>query len=259
MKRNIFYCIALAVFCTSFSFIGKSDANLLKTIVIDPGHGGFDPGTVGKHLKEKDVALDVSLRLKKILEKQLPEVKVIMTRSKDIYVERKLRGKIAINNMGDLFVSIHCNAALDRSRVGTETYVLGINKGQERYDRIIERNEAMLFKKSHKEVYGGFEPGSPEAIIYFQLLKNSYRNESLRVADLVEKSFFRSMRRYSAGVKQAPFEVLYYCGMPAILTEIGFISNHEEEQFLSKGSSRDQVAQSIFEALKSYKEELEKM
>lgn len=253
--------IFAAFWGSSFQFLPLEPPHTysLNTLIIDPGHGGYDPGALGRQVKEKDIALNVALMLRELVRQQLPEVNVVMTRETDRFVPLHTRAKIAKDREGDFFVSIHCNAAPDKSRKGTETFVLGINQGQENYARIISENEVILFEDDHEDMYGGFDPSSPEGFIYFRLLKNAFRSESLRLAQFLEENYQQSTQRASWGVKQAPFVVLYQCGMPAILTEIGFISNMEEEAFLAASENQQVIAKSIFEGIKAYKNEIEEI
>jgi len=249
--------IAMSFICLSLSPVSEPPAaEGLMRLVIDAGHGGHDPGTVGKKNYEKDIALAVALKVQQLINTNLPEVTVIMTRETDVFVPLHERARIAKENNGDLFLSIHCNSFPLKERSGSETYVMGINEGQENYARIIAENEAILFEKNHQEMYGGFDPSSPEGFIYFRLLKNTFRRESSRLARMVEQKYHDHLNRPSWGVKQAPFLVLYQCGMPAILSEIGFLSNAADEQLLASEFGQQKIALSIFEAVKTYNEEI---
>lgn len=224
----------------------------IQTLIIDPGHGGKDPGTVGKHKYEKEVALKVSLLLKDSLKKYFPNMKVLLTRDKDKFIPLHKRGEFAQANNGDFFISIHCNAMKNKARQGVETYVLGINKGQEGYETVIKENEAVLFEENHKEMYGGFDPNSAEAAIYLKLLKDLFRESSLSMAERIQKNMKENLNRNDRGVKQAPFVVLYMCGMPAVLTEIGFMSNKEEESYLISAKGQQAIASNLCKAIVSY-------
>lgn len=238
-------------------YLIKPLGGTIKTLVIDAGHGGKDPGAVGKHHSEKDLALKVAFELRRIVEENLPEIKVVMTREDDTFIELHRRGEIAKEAGGDFFISIHCNALDNRSKYGTETYVLGVNDGQENYATIISENESILFEENYGDMYGGFDPTSPEGFIYFKLLKNVFRSESMRMAEKIEGQYKTRLERHSRGVKQAPFVVLYQCGMPAILSEIGFISNRKEESYLASEEGQIYIASSIYRAIKEYNMELE--
>jgi N-acetylmuramoyl-L-alanine amidase len=223
----------------------------IQTLIIDPGHGGKDPGSLGADHYERDLALQVSLKLRDLIQAELPELRVVMTREDDTFIELHRRAEIAKNANGDFFISIHCNGLRNKTKFGTETYVLGTNEGQENYETIIAENEAILFEENYVEMYGGFDPSSPEGYIFFKLLKNVFRTESTRLADKVQGQFAAAGRK-NRGVKQAPFVVLYLSGMPAILSEIGFITNAEEEQYLSSEAGQTEIARNFLQAIKEY-------
>lgn len=228
----------------------------IKTLVVDAGHGGKDPGALGHDNYEKDIALAVALQVKRIMAREMPEVKVVLTRETDEFIELHRRGQIAKEAGGDFFISIHCNGLEDRSKAGTETYILGTNAGQESYNRIIAENQAILLEEDYRSSYDNFDPTSPEGFIFFSLLKNSYRDESLRLATKIQSQFESRLSRNNRGVKQAPFVVLYACGMPAVLTEMGFITNSEEEAWLSSEEGQISVASAIYRSVKEYNLEL---
>ncbi|MEL6675498.1 MAG: N-acetylmuramoyl-L-alanine amidase [Bacteroidota bacterium] len=261
--KNAFRKISMIVGCclvgslfSSYLPVDKPTNGKIKTLVIDAGHGGKDPGAVGKRFYEKDLALKIAIQLRRIMAENMPHVRVVMTRDDDVFVPLNERGSIAKESEGDFFVSIHCNALNDRSKFGTETYVLGTNPGQDNYRTIIAENEAILFEENYGEMYGGFDPSSPEGFIYFKLLKNAFRNESVRLGNKIQHQYSRRLGRKSRGVKQAPFIVLYHCGMPGVLTETGFISNYEEETFLGSDTGQIYIASSIYRAIKEYNMEL---
>ncbi|MCI4670552.1 MAG: N-acetylmuramoyl-L-alanine amidase [Bacteroidia bacterium] len=224
----------------------------IQTLIIDPGHGGKDPGTVGKRKYEKEIALKVSLLLKDSLKKYFPRMKVLLTRDKDKFIPLHKRGEFAQENQGDFFISIHCNAMKNKARHGVETYVLGLNKGQEGYETVIKENESVLFEENHHEMYGGFDPNSPEAAIYLKLLKDLFRESSLSMAERIQKNMCENLGKNDRGVKQAPFVVLYMCGMPAVLTEIGFMSNLNEESYLISEKGQRAIASNLCKAIVSY-------
>ncbi|MEM7510313.1 MAG: N-acetylmuramoyl-L-alanine amidase [Bacteroidota bacterium] len=227
----------------------------IKTIVIDAGHGGKDPGSVGAKYYEKDITLSVALKVKELIKEHLPQMNVVLTREDDTFIEVHKRATMAQDELGDFFVSIHCNGMNDKKWKGTETYVMGINSWQDTYQRIVAENEAILFEEDHTEMYGGFDPKSPEGFIYFKLLKDTFRKESSYLAEKVQKQYVHKLGRKDRGVKQAPFIVLYQSGMPSILTEMGFISNPDEEKFLASEVGQRYLANAIFKAIDSYNSE----
>ncbi|MEL7534682.1 MAG: N-acetylmuramoyl-L-alanine amidase [Bacteroidota bacterium] len=232
-------------------------AGPIRTLIIDPGHGGKDPGAVGASTYEKDVALGVGLKLKEIVNQNLPQVKVVMTRESDDFIPLYERGEIAQDNEGDFFISIHCNGIGNKHSHGAETYILGVNKGQENYERIIEENQAVLFEDNFGEFYGGYDPQSAEANILFDLTSGALRSESKHLAEKVQIHYAEAKGRNNRGVKQAPFIVLYMCGMPAILTEIGFITNEKEEAFLGSEEGQEVIANGLFQSIEAYNQEFQ--
>lgn len=229
-----------------------SERGLIRTLVLDPGHGGHDPGAVGKHHLEKTITLAVAEYLKEMIEIEMPHIRVVMTRDRDRFVSLNERAKIAQRHHADFFLSIHCNSSQDKHSHGAESYVLGYNPGQERYLNYVTRNKAHLYEHNHQEVYGDFEPNSPEAYIFFNLCRNSYRHESARVAEKVQHYFQHEIGRETRGVKQAPFMVLWLSGIPGILTEVGFISHKQEEQYLASAPGQKAIARCLFKALQEY-------
>lgn len=227
-------------------------AGPIRTLIIDPGHGGKDPGAVGDDTYEKNVALGVGLKLREIVNAQLPNIKVIMTRETDEFIPLYERGQIAQENQGDFFISIHCNGIGNKHSHGAETYILGVNKGQENYERIIEENQAVLFEDNFSEFYGGYDPNSAEADILFDLTSEALRSESKHLAEKVQIHYAEAKGRTNRGVKQAPFIVLYMCGMPAILSEIGFITNEKEEAFLGSEEGQEIIANGLFRSIEAY-------
>lgn len=222
------------------------------TIVIDPGHGGKDPGAVGKEFYEKDLALNIAKALADSIRAFDSTIQVVLTRRTDTFIELYQRATIAQAAKGDFFISIHCNALKYKDRKGVETYILGINEGQENYETIIKENEAMLFEKNYQEIYGGFDPSTPEGFIYFKLIKNIFRNESMLMAHAMQKAFTEEYNRVDRGVKQAPFIVLYMAGMPAVLSEVGFISNVEEEQYIASLKGQQEITNALMTGIRTY-------
>ncbi len=254
-QTPVFTIFFLITFILPHSLRSQKTDMPIQTLIIDPGHGGKDPGAVGKRKYEKEIALKVSKMLRDSLKKHSPRMKVLLTRESDKFIPLHERGAFAQRNKGNFFISIHCNAMKNKKRQGVETYILGINKGQERFQTVIRENESLLFEDNHEEMYGGFDPNSPEAAIYLKLLKDLFRQSSLSMAERIQDNFRDSLRRIDRGVKQAPFVVLYMCGMPAVLTEIGFISNMDEESFLISQKGQEAIASHLCKAILSYNQD----
>lgn len=231
----------------------------LKTVVIDAGHGGKDPGAnanKGKE-KEKNIALAVALKLGKHIENNCKDVKVIYTRKKDEFVELFKRAQIANSNKADLFICIHVNSSKKNDAYGTETYVMGLHKTQGNLDVAMRENAVITKEDNYQNQYEGFDPHSTEAFIIFSLYQNAYLDQSLNFASKIQKQFSQNAKRLDRGIKQAGFLVLWKTSMPSVLTEIGFISNEDEAKYLLNDSCQNQIAFSIYKAFKEYKNELE--
>lgn len=240
-------------------FLGNSSSSVntsvikIKKIVIDAGHGGQDPGAVGKKSKEKDITLKVALKLGGYIKKSFPEIDVVYTRKTDVFVELYNRAKIANDNKANLFISIHCNASKNPEAHGSETWVMGINKSQANLEVAKKENAAILFEEDYSEQYDGFDPYSTEASIIFSLYQNAYLEQSLKLASFIQKQFTTKAGRIDRGVKQAGFLVLYKTYMPAALVEIGFISNPQEEELIMSEAGQDIIASAIYRSFKEYK------
>lgn len=229
----------------------------IRTVVIDAGHGGKDPGAVANKGKEKDITLAVSLKLGKYIENNCKDVKVIYTRKKDEFIELFKRAQIANSNNADLFICIHVNSSKKIDPYGTETYVMGLNKTLGNLDVAMTENSVITKEDNYQNQYEGFDPHSPEAFIIFSLYQNTYLDQSLNFAAKIQEQFSQKAKRLDRGVKQAGFLVLWKTSMPSILTEIGFLSNAEEAQYLLNDTNQNHIAFSIFNAFKKYKKELE--
>jgi N-acetylmuramoyl-L-alanine amidase len=229
------------------------------TVVLDPGHGGKDPGTIGtkryNNLYEKDIVLSVALKVGAILEKELPDVNVIYTRKTDVFVELHKRGEIANKADADLFVSIHINSASPSAK-GTETYVLGVHRNESNLAVAKKENDVILLESNYEKHYS-YDPNDPSSLIGLTLMQEDFLDQSIKMAKIVENSFVNVGNRKSKGVKQAGFVVLHQSYMPSILTEIGFLSNVEEEDFLRSEAGQDAIAHSIVDGIKKYKSDLQ--
>lgn len=257
MKIYPYITAILVVFiCTSFQFKPSGSKPGEFLLVIDAGHGGKDPGCHGVLAKEKNVSLSIALELEKLVKESLPEVRVVMTRRTDVFVELHARAGHASKNKADFFISIHCNANDKKDISGTETYAMGLHKESANLNTMMAENSVILMEEDYEEKYDGFDPESPEAYIMFSLIKDAYLKQSLALASKVENQF-KNTGRKSRGVKQAGFLVLWRAGTPAILVESGFLTNAEEEKFLHTDTGQKQVALSVFKAFKEYKSEIQ--
>ena len=256
MKYNKYIIIIIFSLFTNHFALAQENPKI-RTVVIDPGHGGKDSGTIGKYGYEKDLVLDVGLKVGHYIEKYIPDVKVVYTRSTDVFVELRNRAKIANKNNADLFISIHANGVDNPNPNGTETFVMGLDKSDKNFAVVKKENSVILQEDNYQDQYGSFNPNSPESYIALTLFQNAHLSQSLRLAQLVEGQFTKRVGRKSRGVKQAPFWVLWTNKSPSILIELGFISNPEEGKFLSTEQGRDYMASAIYRAFKQYKIEMD--
>jgi len=237
------------------AFAGNGFA--IKTVVIDAGHGGKDPGATGPgKTNEKDVALAVALKLGADIQKNFPDVNVIYTRKTDVFIELHERAEIANKNKADLFIAIHCNSSTSPTVYGTSTYVLGLHRTEANLEVAKRENSVILLEDDRDKNYE-FDPNSSEGNIIMSLRQNAFLDQSIDIASKIEAQYETNAKRKSLGVKQAGFYVIYKTAMPSLLSEIGFISNPNEEKFLASDKGQEQIAGSILKAFKDYKFEME--
>lgn len=247
MKRLLSIVILSMLYCTSM---------LAYTVVIDPGHGGRDVGAMGLKAKEKDINLKVALALGNMIRRNHPEVKVIYTRSTDVFVELERRAGIAVKAKADLFISIHTNSTVAGRKGtavrGTETFTLGMHRAADNLAVAKRENSVITLETNYKQKYEGFDPNSSESYIIFELMQDRNMEASVKFARLIQKQFVSTARRVDKGVHQAGFLVLREVSMPSVLIELGFINNRQEERYLASPSGQTQLAQSIYNAFKAY-------
>lgn len=250
--------LCLLLFVTANIFAQNSlDKFTLKTIVIDAGHGGHDSGALGKHQKEKKLALDYSLKLGQLIKKEFPQIKVLYTRTTDKFIPLRERAQFANKNSADLFISIHCNGG-STTATGTETFVLGLHRNEDNLKVAMRENNSILLEDDYSQHYGSFDPTSPEAYILFSMHQSAHLDQSLNIAKYVEDNFKTQTGKKSRGVKQAGFLVLRETTMPSILVETGFLTNQSDENYMSSNKGKAEIAQAIFLAVKEYKKALDK-
>ncbi len=255
IQRNFlkFGILLLTILATATTFAQKGEK--IQTIVIDAGHGGKDPGALGKNTREKDVNLAVARKFGAYIEENMPDVKVIYTRKKDVFVELGERAAIANRNNADIFISLHCNAVPTASSAhGAETYVMGESKNEANLNVAKKENAAILLEDNAGEKYDNFDPNSTEAYILFSLSQSVYQSQSLQLADKVQQQLVGRAGRSDRGVQQAGFLVLWKTSMPSILVELGFLSNPKEEQFLASEKGQAQLALALYHAFKDFKQ-----
>ena len=241
----------------------------IKTVVIDAGHGGKDPGCLGiTTSKEKEIALGIALKLGKYIKDKIPDVKVIYTRTTDVFLELDERAAIANKNKADLFICIHCNTACTINKktrkktcneevVGTETYVMGLHKTNANLNVAKRENESILLEKNYQKRYDGFDPNSETGYILLTMQQSAYLKQSLNFASKIQKHVKEKAGRVDKGVQQAGFLVLWRTAMPSVLIETEFLSSTESEKYITSDKGQENLARSIFSAFREYKDEVE--
>ncbi|MBA5791311.1 N-acetylmuramoyl-L-alanine amidase [Flavobacterium sp. xlx-214] len=223
-------------------------------VVLDPGHGGKDTGALYGKFVEKQIVLDVALKVGDILKRD-KDFKVVYTRKTDVFIEVAERTKIANREKADVFVSIHINAAKNLSAYGAETYVMGVSKMASNLEVAKKENAAITLEDNYHVTYAGYDPNRPESLIGLTLIQEQFVTQSIDLASKIQTRFTNDVQRENRGVKQGPFWVLHSALMPSILIELGFISNKEEGTFLHSEEGKEQMAQAIAKAIIDYKKE----
>ncbi|RCH53586.1 N-acetylmuramoyl-L-alanine amidase [Mucilaginibacter hurinus] len=297
MKLRIFksyphrFILPVLFLFLSFASYGKALTDSVQTngfrihtVVVDAGHGGKDPGAYGANSNEKTITLSLALKLQKAIERDLPDVKVIMTRTTDTFVELHKRADIANKNQGQLFISLHCNSLANR----TSTELVGYKKGKGgknvpvyktvsvpnrsgkgamilvygskrvgAQEEALRENAVIYAEKDYKDNYAGYDPNNPASVILLNTFRDKYRKQSIRLATLIDTEFTETDGRRSAGVKEQVVLVLDHTAMPAVLIETGFINNPDDEDYLTSDEGQAEMVNSIVRALKNYKKQVE--
>lgn len=248
--------ILLCCLWSVFPFVHLQAEGRDFTVVIDPGHGGRDPGAIGKRGKEKTINLNVALKLGKLIQANCPDVQIVYTRKSDVFVGLDRRAQIANNAKADLFISIHTNS-VGRGRTvrGTETYTLGLHRTDDNLEVAKKENSVILIESDYEQRYAGFNPNSSESYIIFEFLQDKNMEKSVQLATLIQRQFKNTAKRIDKGVHQAGFLVLRETTMPGVLVELGYISTPDEENYLLSEAGTDALAKSIYRAFSSYKEQ----
>ena len=247
-KVTLIWALMCMLVMTAFA------ANKRFTLVIDPGHGGHDAGALGAISKEKNINLAVALRFGKYVEQNLPEVRVIYTRTKDVFIPLNERANIANRANADLFISVHTNA-LPAGKVarGFETYTLGMHRAKDNLDVAMRENSVISMEKDYQQRYQGFDPRSSESYIIFEFIQGKNMERSVELARMIQRGVCDGANRPDKGVHQAGFLVLRETSMPGCLIELGFITTPDEERLLNNDSRVDDIARGIYEAFAKYK------
>ena len=247
----------LLLFLTDLQSFAKGFQKDEWVIVIDPGHGGRDPGAIGSFSREKNITLAIALKAGEYIQKNIKNVKVIYTRKDDSTVSLEDRPKIANQNNADLFISIHANWAGSKSIYGSETFIMGLANDKANLEVAMKENEVILLEEDYSTKYEGFDPKSPESYIMFTLMQNTFHKQSTALASKIQTQFREGIARRDRGVKQAGFWVLYTTTMPSVLVETGFITSLTEEKYLNSKEGQDKIASSIFKACRDYINEID--
>ncbi|HKJ44060.1 MAG TPA: N-acetylmuramoyl-L-alanine amidase [Sunxiuqinia sp.] len=255
LKLNI--VLLIAFFLGLSPIAAKNAPNKPFTVIIDPGHGGKDPGASYKHIKEKNVVLKIGLKLGDYIHQYLPDVRVIFTRDKDVFVPLHQRADIANNHKADLFISLHANFCGAPSITGTETYVLGLHRTQDNLEVAKKENSVILMEDDYTERYEGFDPNSSESYIMFEMVQDQHLNQSINFAADIQSQFKSRAKRLDRGVKQAGFLVLRETSMPSVLIETGFLSNPYEARYLNSDDGEAYLASAIYRAVREYKHSID--
>lgn len=240
-------------------FTPEKPAGVVRTIILDAGHGGKDPGNLGTgryKTTEKDITLDVTLQVEKYLQEAFPNIDIILTRDGDSYPSLKERVEIANTNTADLFVSIHCDAFTRESAKGSSTFVMGMHRSEEAL-RVAMKENAAIFQEDNYEENYNFDPNDPDTYIAMTLRQNTYLNQSLLLSKYIQDQFRDRVGRVDRGVRQAGYYVICFTTMPSVLVELGFLTNKEEEDFLNSEDGKSYMASAIFRAVRDYKQQMD--
>lgn len=253
MKGNMklkLVIFAFIVFCTGLS----AQDNTKFKVVLDAGHGGKDYGAIHHGFIEKNIALKVALKVGKILEKD-PSIDVVYTRKTDMFIELNERANIANDAKASIFVSIHCNGAVNQTAYGTETFIMGTTRNASNLEVAKKENAVVNLEKDYKLKYEGYDPNNPESVIGLTVLQQMFNSQSIELASRIETGISTNLDRKSRGVKSAGFLVLRNIYMPRVLVELGFISNKTEGEYLNSEAGQDKLAAAVAAAITSYKKE----
>ena len=251
--------ITLLLVAFLFLAAGMYAANQRFTLVIDAGHGGHDAGALGAKSKEKNINLNVALAFGRYVERNMPDVRVIYTRTTDVFIPLHDRANIANKANADLFISVHTNA-LPAGKIarGFETYSLGMHRAKDNLDVAMRENSVISMEKGYQQTYQGFDPKSSESYIIFEFIQGKNMERSVEIARSIQNSVCQNANRPDKGVHQAGFLVLRETSMPSCLIELGFITTPDEENLLNDESRIDDIAKAIYEGFAKYKNKYDK-
>ncbi len=256
MTTKLFSFFVLIISVAIFSSFAQPNNNPTKPfiVVLDAGHGGKDSGNRGNGFYEKDIVLDVTLQVGKLLEAQ-DNIKVVYTRKTDVFIDLYRRGPIANEVDADIFVSIHCNSHSSQAN-GVETFVMGVDKSNKNLETAKKENEVIFLEDNYQEKYAGFDPNSPESFIGFSLMQEEYLDQSIMLAGLIQNNIVNNLNRNDRSVKSGPFWVLHSSYMPSVLIELGFLTNNSEGPYVNSAKGRSELAREIVKGILSYKKQI---
>ena len=251
LKKSVaFAMIAFSLFWCNTAILNAQEKPFV--VVLDAGHGGHDSGNRGNGYYEKNIALSIAIKTGKILEK-IKGIKVIYTRKSDVFVNLIERANIANKADADLFISIHCDAFTSSKAYGAGTFVLGLHENERNFKVAQKENSVIFLEEDYQKNYDGFNPNDPESVISLILMQETYLDQSIAVANTIQKSFVQNLSRKDRTVKQAGFIVLKYTYMPSVLVETGFLTNVSEGAFLNSANGQVNMASAISKAIVNYK------
>ncbi|NNJ88848.1 MAG: N-acetylmuramoyl-L-alanine amidase [Eudoraea sp.] len=220
-------------------------------VVLDAGHGGHDPGNLGNGYMEKNIALNIVLKVGEILEKT-PGIKVIYTRKDDSFVDLFVRGEIANKAGADLFVSVHCDSHTSNAR-GAGTFVLGLHANKQNFEIAKKENSVIYLEDNYEARYANYDINSPESVIGLTIMQEEFLDQSILLAKLIQDNFTSNLKRNDRKVKQAGFIVLHQTFMPSVLIETGFLTNKDEGRYLNSPKGQAEIGSAIGRAIINYK------
>lgn len=254
--HKVLLFVSFIIVLTLSSFVSAKDKPKHQfVVVLDAGHGGHDPGNLGNGFKEKEIALKIVLEVGNLL-KENPNIKVIYTRDKDVFIDLFKRGQIANKANADLFVSVHCNSH-NSSAHGTETFVLGTHRNQTNFEVAKKENSVIFLESDYESKYAGFDPNSPESVLGLTLAQEEYLDQSIQLAKTIQDKFTKSLKRKNRGVKQAGFIVLHQTVMPSVLVEAGFLTYRDEGRYLNSKKGQREISTAIADAITEYKHNID--
>jgi len=259
MQPCIRHLLVLLLVLPCVAYLPAQQRGGIHTVVIDAGHGGHDPGAVGRMAKEKNINLSIALKVGNLIQRNMKDVRVIYTRDRDRFVELYRRAEIANENRADLFISIHCNANKNKTLRGAETYIMGLHKSEANLNTAKLENASILLESDYQSTYNGFDPNSDESYILFSLNQNSNLEQSSEFAAAVQEQMEERVGLNNRGVRQAGFIVLYKTTMPSVIVETGYLSNPVEEKFLISDKGQEYIASAIYRAFRQFKKNQEEM